>query len=697
MFEAIELNESKKIMKSLNVIIYGTIRDIEEHFTKSFANIYLLCKLFNKVYIIIFENDSSDNTRNLLTSWSKFNNVNITKHIILENNLTNKIPLRATRLAYCRNKILNHIFENNLDKTYQYAIHCDLDDRFWSLDYESICNCFQYELNTWDAMFPINKNYSYYDYWALRCNQTWFNKNIFSCQIENNDNYNQYENHISEFSSFLKNNKNSLINVNSAFNGIGIYKLKSLQNCKYNANFFCNNCKGKKQGCYEDNDHIGLHRDMIFNNYKLFINTKMVLENNKKYISYKKFIKNLEYIHNIKKDPLKYVFYTKMVDQNHLWLNFSNELGNYENIISNFTTNNIITFCRNDNNLYSNDLINNNVIKYIYNIDRNINKFILNNYNSFISFIHIDFNNYHNTKLIFDKLHQKMNNGCIIVINKFINHGKYLFNNLHAFYEFTQKYNITFEYIGINGQFFVNPDHNLNVSTSVAIRIINNPNISNIIITDDFYKYEEDYINFNWKKYIEINNDLNHVKNKEEAWDHWINHGKNEGRKCCLEEIETKIETIKTIDKNIENEKNMFDWKKYIEINNDLNHVKNKEEAWDHWINHGKNEGRNFYIKSKYNTFDWKYYVQINTDLSHITTEEEALKHWNEFGKKEGRSFSNKNFINFNNFDWRYYIVNNKDLKELQTKEKAWDHWDKYGKYENRLFKKKLKKIDYIF
>ena len=179
MFEAIELNESKKLMKSLNVIIYGTIRDIEEHFTKSFANIYLLSKLFNKVYIIIFENDSSDNTRNLLTSWSKFNNVNITKHIILENNLINKIPLRATRLAYCRNKILNHIFENNLDKTYQYAIHCDLDDRFWSLDYDSICNCFQYDSNTWDAMFPINKNYSYYDYWALRCNETWFNKNIF--------------------------------------------------------------------------------------------------------------------------------------------------------------------------------------------------------------------------------------------------------------------------------------------------------------------------------------------------------------------------------------------------------------------------------------------------------------------------------------------------------------------------------------
>jgi putative flippase GtrA len=796
MFEVIELNESKKLMKTFNVIIYGTIRDIEEHFIKSFTNIDLLCKFFNKIYIIIFENDSSDNTRNLLSDWAEFNIENVTKHIILENNLTSLIPLRATRLAYCRNKILNHIFENKLDNTYQYAIHCDLDDRFWSLDYDSICNCFQYDLNTWDAMFPINTNYSYYDFWALRCNQSWFKKNIFSCEIENNEKYNEYENHILEFSSFLKNNKNNLINVNSAFNGIGIYKLKSLKNCKYDASYFCNNCKGKKLGCNEDNDHIGLHREMIFNNSNLFINTKMVLENNKKYISYRNFIKNLKNIPNIKKDPLKYVLYTKMVNQNHLWLNFSSKLGNYENIISNFTTNNIITFCKNDNNLYSNELINNNVIKYINNIPKNINKFILNNYNSLISFIHIDINNYHNTKLIFDKLYKKINNGCIIVINKFINHNEYLLHDLHAFYEFIQKYNIKFEYIGINGNFLVNPNHNLNPNTSVAIRIIDNPKISNIEITNDFYKYEDDYINFDWTKYIHSNNDianivnkedawshwinhgksegrqyfskkpktdskendkkhfdwikyikkyndLRHIKNKEEAWDHWINYGKNEGREYFSIQIQTDTNTndsyiyfnwIKYIElssdlknikskeeawshwinhgknegrkysnqeletkKNTENEKDIFDWKKYINKNNDLNHIKNKEEAWSHWINHGKNEGRKYYTKSKYDTFDWKSYIENNIDLNHITTEEEAFNHWINHGKNEGRSFSNKDFIKFNNFDWRYYIENNSDLKDLKTKEEAWDHWVNHGKYENRLFKKKLKKIESLF
>ena len=756
MFEVIELNESKNLIKTMNVIIYGTIRDIEQHFIKSFTNIDLLCTLFNNVYIIIFENDSLDNTRNLLTNWASYSNVNIIKHLILENNLNINFPLRAHRLAYCRNQILNYIFDNKLNQSYQYAIHCDLDDRFWSLDYDSICNCFQYDLNTWDAMFPINTNYSYYDFWALRCSQTWFNKNIFCCEIENNENCKEFENHVLDLCTFLEKNKNSLINVSSAFNGIGIYKINSLQNCRYNANYECNSCIGQKLGCIEDNDHIGLHKSMIFNNCKLFINTKMIIENkNKEYISYTHFITNLQNIPNIKKDPFKYVLYTKIVEQNHLWLNFSNKFGIYENIISNFTTNNITSFCINDNDSYSNKLINNNVIKYTGDISKNIYKFILNNYNSLISFIHIDFNNYHNTRNIFDKLHKKIKNGCIIVINKFINYNEYLLNDLHAFYEFTQKYSITFEYIGINGKFLMNPN-NSNDNTNVAIKIVNNPHISKIEINSDFFKYDDDYINFNWNKYIEMNNDIKHIKSKEETWEHWINHGKNEGRQYFNKNIQDEpiketepikeFEPIKEIDPIEEAEKKIFNWKKYIETNNDISHIKNREEAWEHWITHGKNEGRQyfandtdkisfdwkkyisnnedlshltnkeeawnhwinygesegrvFFLKPKYNIkkdFDWKSYIENNPDLNHITTEENAWDHWINHGKNEGRHLIDKNFVKFSNFDWRYYIENNKDLQDIKSKEDAWEHWFKYGKYENRLFKKKLKKLQFIF
>ena len=708
MFEDNEINESKKIMKSLNVIIYGTIRDIESHFLKSFTNIELLSDFFNKVHIIIFENDSSDNTRKLLIKWESHKNKNIDKKLLLKENLIHKFPLRAHRLAYCRNQILNYIFDNNLDKKYQYAIHCDLDDRFWSLDFYSICNCFQYDVNKWDAMFPINTNYGYYDFWALRCDLTWFNKNIFCCEIENNDKFNEYEKHVPEFCSFLKNNANKLISVQSAFNGLGIYKLNSLKNCRYNADYNCTKCKGKILGCLEDNDHIGLHKSMIQNNCKLYINTKMFIESKKEeYMSYPNFITNLKNIPSIQKNPLQYVLYKKIVDTNHLWLNFSEKIGTFENIISNFTSNNIYSFCLHDNDLYSNDLINNNVIKYAGNISKYLYNFIVNNEKSLISFIHIDLNDYHNTRNIFDILYKKIKNGCIIVIHKFMNTTKNVTNDMHAFYEFLQKYNMKFEYIGVNNSKSHNHDKDNN--TSVAIKIINNPYEPSQIINNNFHTYDKnDKDDFDWTTYIKKYEDLKSIKTKEEAFYHWTHHGKKEGREYyTLKKSNTKNEYNNTEKYNKTKEYNddkeceydNFDWEKYIKKYTDLKKIKTKEAAWNHWIHYGKKEGRKYYITSNYNiseNFDWKYYIENNADLKDIKTKEEAWEHWLHFGKKEGRNISFKNCIKFSNFDWRYYVRNNDDLKNINTKEAAWEHWTNYGKNENRLFKKRDKK-EFIF
>ena len=290
MKEIYHFEKAKQIMSNLNIIIYGTIRDIEKHFLNSFSNIDILTHYFNQVYIIILENDSNDNTRNLLIEWYQSKHYsNIKKHIFLLDHLDEKYPLRAHRLAYCRNIILQHIEEININNNYQYAFHCDLDDRFWSIDFDSICNCFQYDLNDWDMMSCINKNYQYYDFWALRCKNTWFNKNIFSCESNNIP----YESKTGEFCSFLK--KNKLISVDSAFNGLGIYKLSSMKNCYYSASYQCSKCHNKNRGCMEDNDHIGLHKQMKEKSAKLFINTNLVLTYLPDYtMTYNEFIINLE-------------------------------------------------------------------------------------------------------------------------------------------------------------------------------------------------------------------------------------------------------------------------------------------------------------------------------------------------------------------------------------------------------------------
>jgi hypothetical protein len=116
-----------------------------------------------------------------------------------------------------------------------------------------------------------------------------------------------------------------------------------------------------------------------------------------------------------------------------------------------------------------------------------------------------------------------------------------------------------------------------------------------------------DYEIFDWEQYIKNNKDLNNLKNKEEAWFHWCDFGENEGRLFYEDKKKTKVynlfefnetnHNIKSVENNSKKNSNLyeiFDWMSYINIYPDLNHFKTKEEAWDHYIRHGKNENRIF-------------------------------------------------------------------------------------------------------
>ena len=65
----------------------------------------------------------------------------------------------------------------------------------------------------------------------------------------------------------------------------------------------------------------------------------------------------------------------------------------------------------------------------------------------------------------------------------------------------------------------------------------------------------------------------------------------------------------------IRKEYGVFDWRDYLGNHKDLKHIKEKEEAWNHWIQHGKKEGRTYYKKLQVESlknFDWKVWVRSN-------------------------------------------------------------------------------------
>jgi hypothetical protein len=89
----------------------------------------------------------------------------------------------------------------------------------------------------------------------------------------------------------------------------------------------------------------------------------------------------------------------------------------------------------------------------------------------------------------------------------------------------------------------------------------------------------------------------------------------------------------------INNQYELFDWKKYIKIYIDLYEISNKIDAWHHWINHGKYEGRTFFIKELEELFDWQKYVNINEDLYSINKKQDAWDHWSKISKNKDIEF----------------------------------------------------------
>ena len=723
MKEIINNIESKKIMKGVNIILYGSVRDIEKYFLTCFSNLDLISSYFNKVFIIIFENDSNDETRKLLKSWHLTKRNNVTKHIILMDNLVNTIPKRAHRLAFCRNEILNYIFNGNLDKEYQYAIHIDLDDRFWGIDLDGISNCFQYELTSWDVMTCVNKDKTYYDYWALRTDLCWFNRNIFSCDAKNTyfpeqQTYDfEFREKIYEFELLLEKNS-SLIQVQSSFNGFGIYKLSSMKNCFYSAKYHCAKCNNKEIGCFEDNDHVALHNKMVQNGCKIFINTNLTIMNMpKNAIDYQTFISTIANCPNIDKNILLYLLYNDLIDKSGLWIECGTNDGSYTNLLSNYNDETIFSFT--ENNKENNFIYLNKNITLIEgkiefsSIDFKKN-FLENNH---ISLLFINYNNYLLTNKIFKNLFDKINNNTTIIFKKFINYSGYIYNQLKVFYEFTQLYNITFEWIGKNSDFNLHSNSKIttenknifyDVNEMVAIKILDNP----------FYLSKNiSYNDFNWLLYKYNNVDLRNISNKEEAWLHYINHGINESREFTF------------IRKNKIHYEN-FDWKLYLDSYPDLlnSNIEIKEKAWEHYYDHGIFEGRNECIIENnekinekeyisFNDFDCELYLELNEDLKkQFSTNDEAYKHWILHGQFENRMSNlfhlindkinkydkddNINKIKYVDFDYKEYLELNRDLridKSTNIKLESFKHFLLYGVKEKRKFKKTINDEDNNF
>ena len=221
--------ENTKINK--NILICGVIKNVVNQIGTNIQLAIKTLEYFNKGKIIIYENNSTDGTKQILESISKSKLFDDKLKIISEDiDLNNCIiwsykeitgsdhSCKIEFISKARNKVIDEFNKTEYDD-YEYIIWIDFDALSWEID--GIIDSFNRKEN-WDVLFG-NTNGDYYDYFALRYQEQLFGPEILGEYFWSKVNYK---------TNF--NNSDNLIPVYSAFNGIGIYKKKLFKNLKYN-------------------------------------------------------------------------------------------------------------------------------------------------------------------------------------------------------------------------------------------------------------------------------------------------------------------------------------------------------------------------------------------------------------------------------------------------------------------------------
>lgn len=161
----------KKIVTKEKVLIYSIVRNIEDNFNNFYTQlkgVVSLCKEYD-FYLSIYENDSKDNTKKLLTSadWSFFSGVSI----ISENIGTQffgpvKDEERVVNLSNARNKALTA--GGFLEKV-DYVLVTEGDNTYLPVSVQKLLNFKNKEPN-FDIVSAVSlrPNGKHYDWWATR-------------------------------------------------------------------------------------------------------------------------------------------------------------------------------------------------------------------------------------------------------------------------------------------------------------------------------------------------------------------------------------------------------------------------------------------------------------------------------------------------------------------------------------------------
>jgi len=265
--------EGYRRMTGFNVCICGLARDCAPALARTLPWLDKLCAQFKNAHVVIFENDSKDDSKELLTSWSAGR-----KHInlFLDDFGTATIPaaksstvnpsfsyFRIEKMAKYRNQYLD--FASMLSGL-NYLIVVDLDLYWIGLD--GIAHAFGQDI-PWDAQFA---NGRIMDPRRAGLGDFYWVTYAF---LEVGDTSRQTETKLSNYWEMLKPLAKGmpLFAVQSAFGGVGVYRWEAIKGLRYGVEY---NQKDPRIEVLVE--HVYLHRQMIAAGHdRLFINPSLIV------------------------------------------------------------------------------------------------------------------------------------------------------------------------------------------------------------------------------------------------------------------------------------------------------------------------------------------------------------------------------------------------------------------------------------
>lgn len=133
-----------------------------------------------------------------------------------------------------------------------------------------------------------------------------------------------------------------------------------------------------------------------------------------------------------------------------------------------------------------------------------------------------------------------------------------------------------------------------------------------------------------------------------------------------------------------------FDWRVYVELNDDVRAVYNSEDAaTQHYLYEGHAQNRRYSLKNLPSGFNWKVYLALNQDVyKACKTRVAAIMHYEIHGHLESRNYTLKHVDIPDDFDWKVYRDLNPDYSDsLLCEITSLSHFHTYGQVHNLQYK----------